>query len=406
MALPFDFLLPNLRRIMCATDPQVLPYFRLLQVGPNITDIHLQLMGPTSRLAMLPVLARYPRLSSLTVSFANHHNSTPEAGRSKAISCMIHLLVDIRSISVGCMDAAACQHLASFPNLTFLGIDEVEEPLLPVYSISLSDPIFPSLKSLRIRTSSANLATDFLTAVSKSPLQVLEISLVSMALASEAPILLQAIALSWPSLTSLDVDLGTWNGLVAGAEAYTVVLSTLAPLLLLHNIVNLIIYFPLALGLTDACMADMASAWPSLERFCLWRLLETTYMRPPIPGSKLTLSSLLSFAHHCPFLRQISLPFANADVPACDLTQTEPHTKQTALRSLGVVQTPLAEGAPPAVTTFLASVFPALVRIPTDGEDYHWLRTDDSSPRGQWHRRWKEVQRLVPLLMAGGQEKG
>ena len=78
-----------------------------------------------------------------------------------------------------------------------------------------------------------------------------------------------------------------------------------------HNLVDFTLESYNGIHVSDADIDDLARNWPSLENLCL------SSPQQPSLDSRLTLSSLLSFATHCPELRTLHLFLLDANyIPA------------------------------------------------------------------------------------------
>lgn len=399
MSFPGDLLFPNVEKI----------HFRVyhlvqhlgLFLSPKLVDIDLEMDGPGVRLAVLPFLgAKCPSLTHVEVFYTGSVQATPEH-RAQAASALIRSLNDIHSIYIGAIDAAACRHLTSLPNLTSLSIQMIHEPC---FSTQLDSPhpssqsAFLFLDTLNIHVARVELAFNFIPAVSQSHLDILDVSTEIPASEAQSRQLFAIIAehCSPTSLSSIMVNLGDCTDDVSeNAEAYSVVPATMRPLLAFSNLVTVCVVVPFGLCLDDAFVFEMAEAWPYLRDL---RLHRPYIMLEPSPPSKITVSSLAVLARYCADLRSLVIPLS-ADLPESVDAPYTPRPTQTTLRSLCVLDSPIEASFP--VAAFLSSVFPALTYISTAREGFFMEPEDDPAPlHAETHKKWKEVERLVPLLVA------
>ncbi|KAJ7714697.1 hypothetical protein DFH07DRAFT_374328 [Mycena maculata] len=396
LSFPGDVLFPHVETLRVELYPSLMHHLRLF-LSPKLMDIHLELWGSATRLALLPLLgAKCPLLTDLSVHF-NSLDATPDL-RARAASALVRSLNSIRTISIGAMDAAACRHLGSLANLTSLSIQMIHEPLLPVElhpTPSSSHSTFLSLRELNIHAERVELAIDFIPAISQSPLDSLDISIGTSALEPQSRHLCVILAtLCSKAISSIDINLGgCTDDVSANPQAYTVVPATLKPLLEFGNLVHASVTVPFGLCLDNAFMHEMAVAWPYIEQL---RLTRPYVVGEPSPPSQIDIASLLAFASHCPDLRTLTIPLSAQPPEPADVPNT-PRATQSTLTVLRVQDSPIE--APFPIAAFLSSVFPALDRIRTAREGYH-LEEDPAPHDAETHKKWKEVEKLVPLLVA------
>ncbi|KAJ7484215.1 hypothetical protein FB451DRAFT_1083577 [Mycena latifolia] len=399
-SLPADLLLPNVEHLSWSpryTDRESsVPYLRLF-LGPKLTRIVLQLDGSATCLSLLPrIAAKCPALTDIRVSYMGSLDATREH-RARAASAMIRSLTDIQTIAIGGIDTAGCQHLATMPNLTSLCIDMFDEPLFDNLQPP-PHPMFASLETLDIHASEIDFLTNFIiSGISDASLDTLYVSAELPALEDQSRGLFTAIKkyCSPEFLASINVNLGDCTGdVLANPDAYTVLPATLAPLLDFVNLVKVTLSVPFGLVLNDAFVVGMAEAWPYIKELFLSR---PYMMNEPTPPSEVTISALSSFASHCPDLRSLGIPLS-ANLPA---SSGVPRITQATLTTLYVFDSPINIGTPFVVAAFLSATFPGLSYISTSREGYFLSPEHDPAPQdAEPHKRWKEVEKLLPLLVA------
>ncbi|KAJ6521161.1 hypothetical protein DFH09DRAFT_1193076 [Mycena vulgaris] len=402
MSFPGDCLFPNLDHLSWALPHRNFPYLRLF-LSPRMTSIDLELSGSATQLTLLPLLpAKCPSLMKVII-YDEGRMDLIRPHYAVAVSSMLCGLPDIRTISVGCIDPAALRHLAHLPSLTSLCIDRIDEPLWPYaaeFTFLLYPELFPSLTELRVFGARIDLCKNFIRTAFASPLKTLYVGTETSASEPEARTALAAISAECPpSLTSIDVELGQWDDVVSAAPAaYTVLPATLAPLLTFKNLLTVRVKVPFGLCLDNAFCAEMAVAWPLINELSLHR---PYIIGTPSPPSAVTISALLSFARQCPDLHTLALPLSSA--PPGSLSDGTPPA-QMVLKYLAVIDSPIE--APFPVAAFLSSVFPGLEDISTSRDLFSNAPDEaEADDAHEAHRRWKEVERLVPLLVTVREEE-
>ncbi|KAJ7504154.1 hypothetical protein B0H11DRAFT_2221601 [Mycena galericulata] len=102
-----------------------------------------------------------------------------------------------------------------------------------------------------------------------------------------------------------------------------------------------------------------------------------------------------------PDLSDLEIPLSSDPPESADVPHT-PRTTQHSLTTLRVLESPIR--APFPVSAFLSPVFPALSYVSTAREEY-FVGDDDPEPQdAEIHKRWKEVDRLVSLLVSVREE--
>jgi hypothetical protein len=163
------------------------------------------------------------------------------------------------------------------------------------------------------------------------------------------------------------------------------------PLLGLSALTSLYLSSRDGFDLDDTTFADMAASWPHIERLELMTLSEYEGFTP-----RATLRSLYSFARHCPRLERLQILFDATSVP---LASEDADLVHGALRSLALGRSPISAPIVGDVAAFLCSLFPNLGALATGHHEWESDRHMDEEfldDRVRYHRRWKEVERLLP----------
>ncbi|KAF8349637.1 hypothetical protein F5887DRAFT_947344 [Amanita rubescens] len=167
---------------------------------------------------------------------------------------------------------------------------------------------------------------------------------------------------------------------VAGRRLVTLSFQTISPLLHFRHIRSFGVYGYCTLDIDDDDVACIVKAWSKLRKF-------TMIPKKPVP-TRLTSHALISFAKHCPGLEELSLTI-NADALDNYEEQLGNGTCNRALRELGVNDSPIEN--PGRIAAFISDMFPEVTKI-TVSE----LNEDPEEKK----RKWKEVERLIPVFAA------
>ncbi|KAJ3573516.1 hypothetical protein NP233_g2387 [Leucocoprinus birnbaumii] len=170
-----------------------------------------------------------------------------------------------------------------------------------------------------------------------------------------------------------------------GKHTYTFS-QLVVPLLQFSKLKRVTLLIPYLSGLSDQCIAQVASSWPLLESFVIFSSDQVSH-RPTV-----TLQSLLSLASGCPNLWELGLAIDATDLTVRRDIRAHPErateSRNYSLRVLNVSNDSLISHKE-FVASFLSDLFPNLVDIP---ESLALV-----SPAH--HARWKYVaQVLLPIL--------
>ncbi|KAJ7105503.1 hypothetical protein C8R44DRAFT_589739, partial [Mycena epipterygia] len=135
----------------------------------------------------------------------------------------------------------------------------------------------------------------------------------------------------------------------------------LRPLLAFSNLRDVMVTVPAGFSFDDDFCTAMAKAWPKVEILHL----ETGGHRlagdvPSLP-SDVNITSLASFAQHCPRLHELRIAVDAVNTPESYPPPDAPRVVQTSLVYLDVHYSPIT--SPPLVACFLSAIFPSLNSI-------------------------------------------
>ena len=155
--------------------------------------------------------------------------------------------------------------------------------------------------------------------------------------------------------------------------------QTISPLLSFQRITQFRLYGLCALDLGDGDIMRVAKAWPRLQVFKIC----PSGTRPA--PSRSTVHALVSFAKYCHRLENLALTI---DATAVSNYEEKPGKGicSTRLRELGVHDSPINN--PGRVAAFISDVFPNVGRLKVS------VTSEDQK------RKWKEVEKLIPVFAA------
>lgn len=246
--------------------------------------------------------------------------------------------------------------------------------------------MFTALEALRVWSEGIQRMTTFIN-ICAMPLRSFHVSFTEHPTAADLHRFHTALVshCSHASLQSLSIQLPPF-AVPASAQ-----LHSLAPLLCFVNLAHVDIVSPVGFDLNDDIVSDMARAWPHLEE------LELSSLEPP-SAPRVTLAGLCAIAQRCPQLELLHMAFDATIIPP----PAHP-IYQDNLYRLSVDNSPV--GTPMSVATFLAGIFTCLTAIPTNLE--HRSEPEEGFLPSDFamHRRWKEVEALLPGLLETRQEE-
>lgn len=243
---------------------------------------------------------------------------------------------------------------------------------------------FACMEELCITSISMKACTSLMGIMAMSPLSTLDVTIIEIAIpqSSNFAKFIRVIS-THGSLTTLRFK--HRSGMVA--RSLVVNEHTLTPLLLLNNLVYVHINVA-AIGFGNRMVRKMANAWPKLVSL---DLCEGGWAGE----SQITLAGLLPLIK-LPALRELSIPI-NASVVDYTLGALPVDTPSTNLLQLRLHDSIIED--PFAVAAFLSDLFPNLITINAWETDVIASIAISQEAKQQYAARWKEVARLVPLLV-------
>ncbi|KAJ7737295.1 hypothetical protein B0H16DRAFT_1695096 [Mycena metata] len=388
LSFPGEHFFPTLQKLYWNTPntPHAPHIWRF--ISPKITRTILAFGDSDHDLSLLPTVA----ISCPSMTDATIYCPTREDVRRsvlQGISQFVLGLAAIESLSILDLDQAAFEHLAQLPTIKSL---EIRRPdaFNPSCKIGEGD-VFLSLQRLKFNSIAPGSIARFLHPFSDSPLVSLAMNVEPTSLA--APGLYSFIAENCSRATLRDLHVGSTELVMSThrrrAEPQIIRDDMIRLLLGLTALNSLCLYSCDGFDLDDSTLSGMAASWPDIERLDL--MVVSTYegFTP-----RTTLHSLYAFARHCPRLRTLKILFDATVVPSTD---ADAEISQGALTCLSLGRSSIF--APAAdVAAFLCRLFPVLQELHTGYHQREWEGYDDQllEDRVIYHRRWKQVERLLP----------
>ncbi|KAI0668069.1 hypothetical protein C8Q78DRAFT_1048133 [Trametes maxima] len=300
--------------------------------------------------------------------------------------------------------------VVQFEFLEFQGSGDVSD--VHNWLPALEEDTFPALNDLSISVHLPHM-TRFLNAeYTPANLQCLYVHTLYTVPPYQVHDFFDAAAQNCPLLKQLYLDFSgdpsplLFRTSLAGEDRIT--WNTLRPLLKFSKLTDFELHWDTPLALTQDDVEQLAMCMPAIEVLMLNSEPIPTLETPP-----LTLRALIPFARHCPKIRELALYIdASAndlDAATHELRDALPSVRFRALRMLSVGLSRIT--VPEPVAIFLSLLCPPECRI---GAGVSWpngpqaLEPEDAEARAtladiwthamQWHTRWMEVDRMLPLL--------
>jgi hypothetical protein len=357
----------------------------------------------------LPI--RYRELISFTLD--NHSNDTSLL--CPASSAFALQLDQIETLSLDTLDRAALEHLSRLPSLRTLTLRIPEKRDLGPPSLSLmaeqTNP-FPALSDVQFPVGTIEYAIEFVNMLSDCPLEEFWLGTDVLATNITTGRLYSTLATHVSHTTLCTLTIGEVGDSVnftpvppAGAIAnYVINGPTLAALFCFRNLTSVHLESPVGFNLDDATALDMARAWTKIRFLTVESCTERLEPRYP---TGMTLHGLRAFAKYCEELTWLRITVDASTVPPFDRSP-ETRISQRRLTSFDVAASPISE--PRDVARFLSGLFPRLSEIHTL-QDWRWedlvdVEDDEETAdaRAQY-TRWKQVEALVPMIVAIREEE-
>ncbi|KAJ6537239.1 hypothetical protein DFH09DRAFT_1400917 [Mycena vulgaris] len=389
---PPDNILPNLQNLVWMHRDNEFYYIHLL-LGPKITQISILSASHWALLSLHSTVAlKCPNLRD--VSIAARVLFTPHAvgeDEVQAISVFGRGFHSIVALATHVMDQRALDHLCRLPNLR-----DLHCPLPTTLSALPTGDLEPfvSLQTLYL-SAEVEATTQFLRWCNRVPLTRFETLFPTFSTPDQAHALCKAVAAGVAHASMTDLNLTyDYNDLdVSEFATYLIRPDSFRILLSFTNLTFFCLSSPAGIGLDNETAAEMARAWPQIED------LDLSSYYSPITRPRLGIECLLSFANHCPRLRNLTITFDGTTVPASQ-SSGSPRISQAALIRLDVGQSAIS--TPIAVARFISGIFPRLVdisarRASQDTQDPAQLALHAEAT--QFYHHWREVGSLLPHLL-------
>ncbi|KAJ7121910.1 hypothetical protein C8R46DRAFT_1148887 [Mycena filopes] len=378
-------LLQNLRALTWQHPGADFHYIHLF-LRPTLTEIVLTLSSDSGA-SLLPTLAeKCPKL--INVSIKGHGCS------ARLFSDFVRKLQLLEKVSVPDLDQHALEHLAQLTTLKSLRVDRL--PNISAWSVVPEVQVFPILDSLTLARSEIRATSRFLAPWRVVPLVNLYLGSVAGLTAAEAHTFFQVVSTAFSHSTLDSFSLSAHWALESELDPSTYLIPhrELLQLQCFTNLTTLTIHSSLGFDLDDAAVAALVPSWPRLRFLLLQARVHTHTPRT-------TLACLHSFARHCRRLRTLAIGLDATTVPTLD-DRSKSHLRT--LQYLHVDHSPL-QSDHNAVADFIASVFPKLAALQTHreyypNEDADDIELEEHGDAIRLHRRWKEVEGLLPSVVA------
>ncbi|KAJ7495009.1 hypothetical protein FB451DRAFT_1477449 [Mycena latifolia] len=392
VCLPDNMLL-NLVSLHWIHQDDSFPYIRHL-LGPQITTIRIPFLSLPAVSLLSTLALECPKLKNVTVFQGppTSRDVVDEAQASNAVSTLVCGSQFIEAITTHRLNEEALEHLRRLPNLHHLDLGALPAALR-VPPIGDPDP-FISLRTVYF-SSELETATRFLGWFTRVGLTNFRVTVPAFATADQTHHFCTAVAagLSHSSLTELALDNDYDDFEMLLSAQYYIRPNSVRMLFRFANLTSVSILSPVGIDLDNETVTEMAGAWRRIEFLAL-----SSYYSP-IPRSRVTLQCLAIFARYCSHLRRLSITFDGTIIPPLQ-TVAGNRLPQNSLEYLDVEHSPI--DAPISVARFISGIFSRLDEIRTtrdneDNQDPDELMRNAEAIEN--HRRWKEVEALVPDLV-------
>lgn len=367
-------------------DEHVYPYIHLF-LGPNLTELSILLDGSSivqlSLLCTLP--QRHPHIQRLYIHTLGSVTKELRDAMAAAV-CVWH---ELRVLMVPYVTPTVLTHLANLPDLSTLtiqGASAHDDYLIIPKSLG-----FPALQTLTF-----GFCDGFKAAAA------------AIETMSSDSSLLKSLVVRYVRVSTID----NWKHIFSAAQKHCnhsllriisivddpipgeflrrlpMKINILRPLFVFSNLSKLILHPAGGIDINDADFRKLAQSWPCLKD------LKLGMNFPGHPFPRITLSSLVYVAQHCPFLQTLHMLVDARASPTITDSRPGGGVRHTNLVSLGIGGSPIDSEA--GVAVFLSDVFPRVISIETLlGGRF----TTDQAIKG-WNRVWQKVNHLLPILAA------
>ncbi|KAJ7175024.1 hypothetical protein C8R43DRAFT_943295 [Mycena crocata] len=370
LCCPNPTLFPNLQRISCCEQDNIIPNLIFPLLSPQILSISLVPGGSIADQSLLPLLGvKCPDLEDLNFRADSRCHFKPAVLRSIFLS--LSEIRHLESLVIPNIDSTILEHIARLPSLK---------------SLHESQPYFQALEDLALYSTIPQAAIALLSGAPSRPLTDLNIifekafpdartvaQLYSTIATHCSEATLECLCLDDSFLDSKNEDMPSFREL----QRYMVNSATLRLLFPFHNLTTITLRPYFGFDLDDVTLTDMAEAWPQVEELTLTFSMDQHLS--PI-RTHVSLMGIHAIATHCAHLRKLDLFFDASEIPVPRLDVPT----QTSLVELDVQCSPISASAP--VATFLTGLFPNLRRV---GSDCAWTAVNHQSSSAI--TRWENV---------------
>ncbi|KAF7366143.1 hypothetical protein MVEN_00491200 [Mycena venus] len=386
VSLP-KMLFPNLHSLTWRHYGADFHYINLF-LHPTVTKIVFRVSSDSEASILSALAADCPNLADISIETLAYY--------AKCVSDFVRGLPCARKISAHSLDGDVLEHLSHLSSLQSLALHQFSSPL--TLSSANTGTTFTALRNLTLSYPDITDTTQFLGLFKDVPLHTANIDFDEFVTAAEIHDLYAALSagLSHSSFRDLSMEVSCPDESEADLHLYLIPPRSVRLLFCFSGLTSLCLTCPMGFDLDNAAVEELACAWPQIETLQLSGLY-------PRHAPRATLACLQSFSRHCP--RLCVLTFA-IDATATPSVPVHPGTRlvqQHTLQKLDIVRSPLGSSTPISVARFLSALFPRLERIRTERE---WDENDDEDELLEHgdairlHRRWKEVQALLPDVLA------
>ncbi|KAF8066602.1 hypothetical protein FPV67DRAFT_1198377 [Lyophyllum atratum] len=264
--------------------------------GPYLTELSLDERCDLDSKNDYPLIRslprRYPALRSLEIS------NVP----SDLVSTMVRDLPHLQRLkSHGMITSEAIHHLMSLPDLHTLSSGS--STMLPLQASTL--PSFQTLSSLTFRCHSAEDAVKLLSSVTSPKVRWIGLQFMDRLLTPEEWDNICSTLATCPARTSVETvwldnsvpDVDADELLRIGSVSFNVIRH----ILVISDLLEFGFKTPLYLDFDDACLEELARAFPSLSE------LDLAYDGSLCHQPRATLAAISALAEHCPHLCSLSI---------------------------------------------------------------------------------------------------
>ncbi|KAJ7775959.1 hypothetical protein DFH07DRAFT_798896 [Mycena maculata] len=380
LSMPDGSIFPSLVKLAWDHIPPSEFHFIKLFLTRTVTEISFK-CASASHLSILSTLSRScPVLKRVDLS-----GWTAIPGSSASLCAFVDELLNIEFLVIGSPSMETLEHIGRVPTLKYLRLESLprEVELAP----PVSRPLFVNLESIMLADVTFEAATRFLAMCTDPYMGSVHVTFDDDTEAGSANEFYDALAACHPahiSLHTLSLD-------SSQVSAHPFHFDLLRTLFCFQGLTHISILIPVAFGLDDADVAELARSWPRLNS--LYLVTHASELHP-----RTTLQCLRILAQHCTDLRALHIALDASAIPGCT-DHGHGHVSQRTLISLEVADSPIA--APLPVARYISGIFPNLAAILTNGDHnvnrgYIMMGTEKLGTA--FYVLWKEVETHMAML--------